>query len=73
MLMYTFSDYIKEKYLWENTDSIKESKLGDEGIYGDWNWPTRPKRIMCIGKAHKKAYGLGAECYRVILRENHLN
>ena len=37
MLMYTFSDYIKEKYLWENTDSIKESKLGDEGIYGDWN------------------------------------
>ena len=37
MLMYTFWDYIKEKYLWENTDSIKQSKLGDEGIYGDWN------------------------------------
>jgi hypothetical protein len=27
---------------------------------------------MCIGKAHKRVYGPGAECYGVIFGEDHI-
>ena len=34
----TFSNMFRYMiYLWENIDPIEESKLGDEGINGDWN------------------------------------
>ena len=41
-------DSLKLAYLWEDGDSIEESKLGEEGIHSDGNGKTGPESKVGI-------------------------
>lgn len=76
----TFLIYLEEEiekgkcvhYFWKYSESIEESQLEKEGVYGERNRPNGPKCILSISKAHERAHGQSAMCNWTMLGESHL-